>query len=108
MLANGYNFLYGWSTGRELDTSSHRFSSLVQQFCARWVVWPLRVQETDMLTNAMQLVRASLRSRAGVSSIEYGILAVGIIAAVTAAMTVFSTVLSDAFADLGTLIKTAF
>ena len=61
-----------------------------------------------MLTNAMQLVRASLRDRTGVSSIEYGILAVGIIAAVTAAMTVFSTVLSTAFLDLGSLIENAF
>jgi Flp pilus assembly pilin Flp len=61
-----------------------------------------------MLTNAIQLVRASLRDRAGVSSIEYGILAVGLISAVTLAMAAFSTVLSDAFKNLGTLIENAF
>ena len=61
-----------------------------------------------MLTTAMQLLRATLRDRAGVSSIEYGILAVGIIAALTAAMTTFSTVLSTAFGDLGDLITKNF
>jgi Flp pilus assembly pilin Flp len=62
----------------------------------------------NMLTNAMQLVRASLRDRAGVSSIEYGILAVGIIAALTAALSTFSTDLSTAFSNLGALISSAF
>ena len=61
-----------------------------------------------MLIHSIQLLRATLRDRAGVSSIEYGILAVGIIAVFTAAMTVFNTVLSDAFTSLGTLIKDAF
>jgi Flp pilus assembly pilin Flp len=62
----------------------------------------------DMLKIQIQLLRAALRSRAGVSSIEYGILAVGIIAAVTAAMAVFSSVLAIAFGDLGNLIEQAF
>ena len=62
----------------------------------------------EMLTTRIQLLRAALRDRSGVSSIEYGILAVGIIAAVTAAMVAFSSVLTTAFTDLGTLIETAF
>ncbi len=61
-----------------------------------------------MLKSAIQLLRASLRDRAGVSSIEYGVLAVGIIAAVTAAMAVFLTVLSTAYTTLGAAIEAAF
>jgi Flp pilus assembly pilin Flp len=60
-----------------------------------------------MLTYAIQLVRASLRDRAGVASIEYGILAVLIIAAVTTAVGVFSTSLTTAFTSLGGLLTTA-
>jgi Flp pilus assembly pilin Flp len=62
----------------------------------------------DMLTMQIQLLRAALRDRSGVSSIEYGILAVGIIGAVTAAMVAFSSVLTNAFDNLGTLIEAAF
>jgi Flp pilus assembly pilin Flp len=61
-----------------------------------------------MLTMQIQLLRAALRDRSGVSSIEYGILAVGIITAVTAAMLAFSSVLTLAFDNLGTLIEAAF
>jgi Flp pilus assembly pilin Flp len=61
-----------------------------------------------MLTNAIQLMRASLRDRAGVSSIEYGILAVGIITALTAGLATFKTDLGTAFTDLGSLITNAF
>jgi len=61
-----------------------------------------------MFKNSLQLMRATLRDRSGVSSIEYGVLAVGIIAAVTAAMTAFSTSLSTAFTDLANLIIAAF
>ena len=61
-----------------------------------------------MLTKSMQLVRASLRDRSGVSSIEYGVLAVGIIAAVSAAMLAFLPDLSTAYDSLGAAIKAAF
>jgi len=61
-----------------------------------------------MLTTQIQLLRAALRDRSGVSSIEYGILAVGIITAVTAAMVAFSSVLTQAFENLGALIEAAF
>lgn len=49
-----------------------------------------------MLTSAIQFVRAALSDRTGVSSIEYGVLAIGILTALAAAMTVFTT-------DIGTL-----
>ena len=62
----------------------------------------------EMLSMQIQLLRAALRDRSGVSSIEYGILAVGIITAVTAAMLAFSSVLTLAFDNLGTLIEAAF
>jgi len=65
-------------------------------------------RRTEMLTIQIQLLRAALLDRSGVSSIEYGILAVGIIGAVTAAMVAFSSVLTDAFDNLGTLIEKAF
>jgi Flp pilus assembly pilin Flp len=61
-----------------------------------------------MLTTAVQLLRATLRNRAGVSSIEYGVLAIGIIAAVTAAMAAFSGDLATAYDKLGTAIQNAF
>jgi Flp pilus assembly pilin Flp len=61
-----------------------------------------------MLTMQIKLLRAALRDRSGVSSIEYGILAVGIITAVTAAMVAFSSVLTNAFDALGVLIVAAF
>ncbi len=61
-----------------------------------------------MISTHIQLLRAALRDRSGVSSIEYGILAVGIIGAVTAAMVAFSSVLTDAFNNLGGLIEKAF
>jgi Flp pilus assembly pilin Flp len=61
-----------------------------------------------MLTVYVQLLRATLNNRAGVSSIEYGVLAIGIIAAITAAMVTFKTDLVAAFGELGTAITTAF
>jgi Flp pilus assembly pilin Flp len=61
-----------------------------------------------MLTMAVQLLRATLSNRAGVSSIEYGVLAIGIIAAITAAMVAFKTDLTTAFDDLGNAIAAAF
>jgi Flp pilus assembly pilin Flp len=50
---------------------------------------------------------ALLRDRRGVASIEYGILAVGIIAAVTIAIGIFSTDLQAAFSALGDQLKAA-
>jgi Flp pilus assembly pilin Flp len=61
-----------------------------------------------MLTVAVQLLRATLSNRAGVSSIEYGVLAIGIIAAITAAMVAFKADLITAFDDLGNAIAAAF
>jgi Flp pilus assembly pilin Flp len=61
-----------------------------------------------MLIHSIQLLRATLRDRAGVSSIEYGVLAIGIIAALTAAMKAFNGDLATAFTTLGTAINTAF
>lgn len=61
-----------------------------------------------MLKSAIQILRASLHDRAGVSSIEYGVLAVGIIAAVSAAMLAFTGFLSTAYTDLGNLIVSNF
>ena len=46
------------------------------------------------------LVPAMLMDRKGVSSLEYAILAFGIIGAVSAAMGVFSTGLSNIFQDI--------
>lgn len=60
-----------------------------------------------MLTDVAQLVRASLRNSAGVSSIEYGILAVGVIGAVVVGVTLLSGDLSTLFTSLGTTISTA-
>lgn len=52
-------------------------------------------------------MRRILADTRGVSSIEYGILAVSIIAAVTLAMAAFTPALTDAFTALGTILKTA-
>jgi Flp pilus assembly pilin Flp len=60
-----------------------------------------------MLTYAMQLVRATLRDRAGVSSIEYGVLALGVIAAVVAGVSVLSTDISSLFISVGAAIQNA-
>jgi Flp pilus assembly pilin Flp len=61
-----------------------------------------------MLTVAVQLLRATLQNRSGVSSIEYGVLAIGIIAAITAAMAAFKTDIVAAFNELGSAITAAF
>ncbi len=61
-----------------------------------------------MLATAVQLLRASLRDRTGISSIEYGVLAAAVIAALVVAMGTFSTDLEAAYTTLGTAIKTAF
>jgi Flp pilus assembly pilin Flp len=61
-----------------------------------------------MLTNTVQLLRASLRDRAGVSTMEYGVLAVGIILAISAAITLFTNALSAGFATLAGFVTAAF
>jgi Flp pilus assembly pilin Flp len=61
-----------------------------------------------MLTVAVQLLRATLQNRSGVSSIEYGVLAIGIIAAISAAMVAFKTDIVAAFGELGSAITAAF
>jgi Flp pilus assembly pilin Flp len=60
-----------------------------------------------MFTNALQLLRATLRNRAGVSSLEYGVLAVGIIGAVAAGVALMSTEFTTLFTDIGTAITAA-
>jgi len=60
-----------------------------------------------MLTNAMQLVRATLRDRSGVSSLEYGVLAVGIIVAVASAVALLGADFTTLFTDIGTQITAA-
>jgi Flp pilus assembly pilin Flp len=61
-----------------------------------------------MLTKTMQLLRAPLRDRSGVSTLEYGVLAVGIITAITAAITLFTNALTAGFQALASLIANAF
>ena len=60
------------------------------------------------MSMVVQLLRAAIRDHSGVSSIEYGVLAIGLIAAVTAAMTAFSGSLAAAFTALGGAITGAF
>ena len=60
-----------------------------------------------MLTYAMQLMRATLRDRAGVSSLEYGVLAIGIIAAVATGVVALGTDLNSLFTAVGTAITAA-
>jgi Flp pilus assembly pilin Flp len=60
-----------------------------------------------MLTNAMQLLRATLSDRAGVSSLEYAILAVGIIGALGAAMVALVPDINALWTQLETVITTA-
>ncbi len=55
-----------------------------------------------MLTTALHMFRAALNDRAGISSLEYGVLAAAVIAALTVAMSSFSTDLETAFTTLGT------
>jgi Flp pilus assembly pilin Flp len=56
----------------------------------------------------LSTIGAVMRDRRGVTSLEYGVIAAALIAAVTAAMTILSGDLSDAFTTLGNAIKTAF
>ena len=65
---------------------------------------PAAVSFNQVETN---MIRLLLSDRRGVASIEYGILAVGIIAAVTLAIGVFSVDLQAAFGALGDQLKAA-
>lgn len=53
-----------------------------------------------MLQYMLVLTSAALKDRKGVSSLEYAILAFGIIGALATAMTTFGTGLSNLFQDL--------
>ena len=61
------------------------------------------------LINAVAVkINLALNDRRGVTSLEYGVVAAALIAAVTAGMAVLSTDLSAAFTSLGNAIKSAF
>ena len=61
-----------------------------------------------LMTKAFVKVSAAMGDRKGVTSLEYGVVAAALIAAVTAGMGVLSTNLADAFTTLGAAIKGAF
>jgi Flp pilus assembly pilin Flp len=61
----------------------------------------------EMLINIVQLLRATLRDRAGVSSLEYGVLAVGVVAAVATAVGALGGEFTTLFNDIGTAISAA-
>jgi Flp pilus assembly pilin Flp len=61
-----------------------------------------------MLTKTMQLLRAPLCDRSGVSTLEYGVLAVGIISAISAAILLFTNALTAGFTTLAGLVTAAF
>jgi Flp pilus assembly pilin Flp len=60
-----------------------------------------------MLTNATQLLRAALSDRTGVASLEYAILAVGIIGALGAAMVLLVPDINLLWTTLENTITTA-
>jgi Flp pilus assembly pilin Flp len=60
-----------------------------------------------MLQHVSHLLAATLGDRKGVTSLEYGVFAALLIAALTAAFTAFQTDLADAFAALGDPISRA-
>jgi Flp pilus assembly pilin Flp len=68
-------------------------------------------ETTAMITNAAQFVASSitaaLANRKGVTSLEYGVLAAFVIAAVAAAMNAFSGSLTNAFTQVTTALTTA-
>ena len=62
----------------------------------------------DAIANVRCIVAAALNDRRGVSTVEYGVLAAGIIGVVVAGMTVLSGSLKTAFESLGSAISAAF
>lgn len=57
-----------------------------------------------MFTIVLQTALAALKDRRGVSSLEYGVLAVGVIAMVVAAVGVLSPKVTSAFTAIGSSI----
>jgi Flp pilus assembly pilin Flp len=60
-----------------------------------------------MLSNTIQLLRAILRDRSGISSLEYAILAVGVIGALGVAMTALVPDINTLWTDLEAVITNA-
>lgn len=63
---------------------------------------------TNLMVKAFVKVSAAMGDRKGVTSLEYGVVAAALIAAVTAGMSVLGGDLTDAFTTLGNAVKTAF
>ena len=61
-----------------------------------------------IISNARLAISAALSDRRGVSTVEYGVLAAGIIGVVVAGMAVLGTGLNAAFKALGDAIALAF
>lgn len=61
-----------------------------------------------MVTLAVEIIRAALNDRKGVSALEYGVLAGLIIVGVTTAVGLFTNALSTAFGTLATQVTNAF
>jgi Flp pilus assembly pilin Flp len=72
-----------------------------------WPVARFGCGRLEMLTITLQLLRATLRDRAGVSSLEYGVLAVGIVAAVATAVGLLGADFTALFQDVGAAITAA-
>jgi Flp pilus assembly pilin Flp len=107
-LANGYNILYSWSTGREVVAEFDRFSSDAQQNrCAPQAVAGYGRGRLDMLTNAIQLLRAALGDRSGISSLEYGVLAIAIIGGLAAVLGTLTSDINTLWTTLETTITNA-
>ncbi|MCX7384619.1 MAG: Flp family type IVb pilin [Alphaproteobacteria bacterium] len=60
------------------------------------------------MTKAFVKVSVAMGDRKGVTSLEYGVVAAALIAAVTAGMSVLSSNLEAAFTTLGLAIRSAF
>jgi Flp pilus assembly pilin Flp len=60
-----------------------------------------------MMTKTMQLLRASLRDRAGVSSMEYGVLAIAILGAVVGGLALLTPQITALFTAVATAITNA-
>jgi pilus assembly protein Flp/PilA len=58
------------------------------------------------MTTLKTLAKRFCRDESGVTSIEYGVLGVLLVAAIAAALTTFSGDLSTAFTTIGTKLKT--
>lgn len=63
---------------------------------------------TSIITKSATAIAAAMADRKGVTSLEYGVVAAALIAAVSAGMLVLAGDLRTAFESLGTAITTAF